>query len=354
MSASSRLGIWLAVAAAAAAACSGPVRRPPPPLADQVANGDRDLKSALRSELESEILDDYDRDAPPDLETKLLPVVGAARIGVGPGDFLVDQELANASSRWPLTISPEMLGHARSKNLELHLAADSSAAWAFDEVSWRFTVCGRTLVVPLRLTALYARDGDRWVPALEHLSWGAALDDDAPVVGRSVPSATAAPELTSALEAAVAPLLQVPIVSSPLVSVGPEALLLGPGWDQEWHGALVAGHALAQDRLELEDHRVGIIGRTPAEATIAYLAGNLRAADGGAGPRLRATFVFERREQPVVNATANSRSSAAAQRWVLVQGHVSAPIDDESLARATVGSAAVRLNPLVVQCPGGG
>ena len=33
-------------------------------------------------------------------------------------------------------------------------------------------MCGRTAVIPLRITMLYARDGDRWVPMFEHMSFG--------------------------------------------------------------------------------------------------------------------------------------------------------------------------------------
>ncbi|MBK7539071.1 MAG: nuclear transport factor 2 family protein [Myxococcales bacterium] len=316
-----------------AAGCSGPPRRTPPPLADQLANGDRDLKISLRNELRSEILDSYERDDVPDLDTALLPTIGAARIGVGPGDFLIDQDLVKFSSRWPLTIDPAMAQSVRSKHLDVTLAADTSAAWMFDEVSWRLTICGRTLVIPLRLTALYARDGDRWIPALEHLSWGAA-PVDLSVLGSSVQSATVSQDIDQALEAAIAPLLQAQIPASPSWSKGPDALMIGPDWSQEWRGLELVGKALASGKLELEDKRSGVVGRSTDKATVAYWVGNLRTTGSAPQRRLRASFVFERH----------------LRQWVVVQGHVSAPIDDESLARLTVGSALAGLTPLTVQC----
>lgn len=333
-----------AAALAALAACSSATKRSLPPLADQVANGDRDPEQALLAELQAEVLESYERDDPPDLETAVLPI-GAARIGVGPGDVLVDQELVNASSRWPLMIDAETPTAVRSKRLELHLAKDRSAAWVFDEVSWRIEICKRTLVIPLRLASLYARDGDRWVLAVEHLSTGAELPSAGPLIGRSFPSAEVSRDLGDDVSRSVALLLRGPVPESPLVSTGAEAALLGPSWSQEWHGAAVLAEQLFDGSISIEDSRIGVVGRDPARATIAYWVGNLiGTAVSGQRARLRATFVLERRP----GATGAPKSSS---RWVVVQGHVSLPVDDETLAQSAVGSALLSLNPLVARCP---
>lgn len=333
------IGIGLVVASSCAAACGSPPRRSIPPLADQISNGDRDQRQVLLAELQSEVFDAYDRDAPPDLETGVLPRVGAARIGVGPGDLLVDQELAAASSRWPLMIDPSTPTAVRSKKLELHVAGDHSAGWMFDEVSWRIEVCKRTMVIPLRFTAMYARDGDRWVLAVEHLSTGASLPEQGGMIGRSVPAAEVSTSLAEDVAASVTAELTAPIADSPLVSSGPEAVLLGPGWHQEWHGPDIISQQLVLGTLGLEDRReerrIGVVGHDVASATVAYWVGNLVAtAPDGARTRLRGTFILEKR----------------SGRWAVVQAHVSLPVDDETLARSTVGSALVSLNPLKVQC----
>lgn len=323
----------LALAVLALAACANPPRRAPPPLADQVGTGAREQGVQAREELRAEILDAYQRDEPPELNTALLPEVGPARIGAGPGDFLVDRELDNAGSRWPLTLDGETPSEARSKVLQLHAAADGSAAWMFDEVSWRITVCDRMLVIPLRVTALYARDGDRWVHAIEHVSWGAPATSAEPVLGRNVASASTSSELAAALAAAIAPLLANPIPAASSFATSSDAVLVGPTWSQEWHGADLIGKALAAGPLAVEDQRAGVIGRDQARATVAYWVGNLRSTQRPQA-RLRATFVLERR----------------AGQWTVVQGHVSAPIDDEHLAAMTLGAARGQLNPLRAKC----
>lgn len=336
-------GVGLVLAASAAtfiaAGCGSPPRRASPPLADQISNGDRDQRQVLLAELQAEVFDAYDRDAPPDLETGVLPQVGAVRIGVGPGDLLFDQELAAASSRWPLMIDPATPTVVRSKKLELHVADDRSAGWMFDEVSWRIEVCKRTLVIPLRLTAMYARDGDRWVLAVEHLSTGASMPEEGGMIGRSVPAAQVSAELADEISASVTAELTAPIAESPLVSFGPEAVLLGPAWHQEWHGPDIGGQQLVLGTLGAEDRReerrIGVVGHTVASATVAYWVGNLVAnAPDGARTRLRGSFILEKR----------------SGRWAVVQAHVSLPVDDETLARSSVGSALVSLNPLRVQC----
>jgi SnoaL-like domain len=325
--------------------CGGPTRRPAPPLADQAASGDGDPQQALLSELQSDVLDAYERDEPPELDTSVIPVVGSARIGVGPGDVLVEQELDNASSRWPLMIGANTTTAVRSKRLEIHLAADQSAAWMSDEVSWRIEICGRTLVIPLRLTALFARDGDRWVLALEHLSTGVDVDKLEGRPGRSIPPAQASPTVAAAVATAVGQALQVPAPASPLLSTGPESVLIGPGWSQEWHGADLTGQRLVSGTLRVaetlvgsalqRERRIGVVGRSVDSATVAFWVGNLLATTAdGVSQQLRGSFVLERRHD----------------QWVVVQGHVSVAVDDETLAQSAVGSALIKLNPLTARC----
>jgi hypothetical protein len=50
--------------------------------------------------------------------------------------------------------------------------------------------------------------------------------------------------------------------------------------------------------------------------------------------RLRGTFVFEKR----------------ADRWVVVQGHLSEPIDDADLAQLVFGTSLVGDKPLTLTC----
>lgn len=368
------------------AGCPGPPAREQPPLADPVAVTDRDLRADMRVELQDETLSAYERDEPPEFESTMIPPqIGSARIGVGPGDVLIGAELERAPSRWPLDVAAGTPTAARSKRLEIHLAQDGSAGWVFDEISWRIGMCGRTAVIPLRFTALHARDGDRWIPVFEHLSFGRTPIParDRTLRGRTFRDARIDPDLHDALSRVLAPVLSRNIARNPTTIVtGPEALLLGPDLYDEWHGPEVLGAQLAAANLRAEDRRVGIVGRRASTATIAYWVGNfvanLPARPGVAGGkvRLRGTFVFEKRraEKVVIAEDGKSTQSAAPPkscgsdpegcRWMLVQGHVSQPIDDGpdldpdkreyvDLATSVFGTALISPKPLEVTCDDG-
>jgi hypothetical protein len=370
----------------ALAACPGTQVREAPPLSDPIAVTDRDLRADMRAELQDEVLGSYERDEPPEIESTMIPPqVGPARIGVGPGDVLIGPELERAPSRWPLDVSSSMPAEARSKRLEIHLAQDGTAGWVFDEISWRIGICGHTAVIPLRMTALYARDGDRWIPVFEHLSFGhiPVKARDGTLRGRTVRDARIDSDLHDELSRVLAPVLarNASGVAGKL-ETGPEAMLLGPEAADEWHGPDVLNAQLVPVNLRAEDRRVGIVGRRPSTATIAYWVGNF-VADLPARPgfaagkvRFRGTFVFEKRlvdkveikddkpSKPASAAPKSCASEGAECRWMLVQGHVSHPIDDGpdadpdkreyiDLASLVFGTALVSPKPLEVTCDDG-
>lgn len=313
----------------------------------------------LVAELQDEILTSYDRDEPPDVETLLIdPAVGPARIGVGPGDVYFGDDVARlASSRWPLQIDSSTTPTAvRSKRLRIRLSRDRgvSAAWISDELSWRITACDRTAVVPLRLTALYAHDGDRWVEVYEHLSFGRVPSPtaDGQLRGKPFVEAVVDRALSEKLSGQLNALNSGDAARTKLaVATGtteddpmkpPAAFLLGPDPDGEWEGGTVESIRLVDGTMTLDRARVGTIGR-PDRATVAYWVGNL-VADLSHHPGapaskvlLRGSFVFEKRNDT----------------WVVVQGHVSQPIDDNDLAQLVYGTALISDKPLQVTCDDG-
>jgi hypothetical protein len=371
--------------ALALAACSSPPRAPVAHVDTGVGAAEPDdvRRKRLVAELEDDILGSYERDDLPDLDTEMIPpTVGPARIGVGPGDVLFGDEVRQrASSRWPLYLGPSVVTEARSKRLDIHLANDKSisAAWASDEISWRMLVCGHIAVFPLRMTALYAHDGDRWVEVFEHLSWGrvpmpyfsTANGDklvnvlrgremlnphDNPIVDRKL-----ADELSAVLQALLS---RSPERIGQVVSLDPThraeddpsqpapTLLIAPDPEGEWHGDQEVMHLQIVDgSLRAEDRRVGTVGPNVVRSTIAYWVGNFVAElaarpgiEAGTKVRLRGTFVFEKRKG----------------RWIVVQGHLSEPIDDFDLASDVLGSSLamseqdfLRKRPLQVSCDDG-
>lgn len=64
-----------------------------------------------------------------------------------------------------------------SKRLDVHLYFDDSAGWLSDELSYRVPFGGRHATIPLRMTAVFIRDIDRWVLVMEHISYALTLDD---------------------------------------------------------------------------------------------------------------------------------------------------------------------------------
>ena len=147
------------------AACPGPKKPEPVKGGDPLPITNPDVRAQYVAELRSEILANYERDDPPELaKSMLLPRVdangaehalGPIRIGVGPGDVLVAEQLEKPPTRWPLEVPPPSdprqpaRTEARSKRLEVHLSQDGRSAWAFDEISWRVHLkdCPRTAAI---------------------------------------------------------------------------------------------------------------------------------------------------------------------------------------------------------------
>lgn len=338
-----------------------------------VSDSELDRRMRLIAELQDEILTSYDRDELPEVDTTMIPAAtGPARIGVGPGDVYYGEQVRQlASSRWPLQLAPNTPTIVRSKRLQIHLSSDSqvSAAWVSDEISWRIILCGRTAVIPLRLTALYAHDGDRWVQVFEHLSFGrmpqptpsgelrgslmVSPNEDCrrpevcPVVDRGLSD-----ELSRALSALLSQQstriqLSVAAGKSTDDPLRPApTFLLGPDPDGEWDGtSAVETIRLIDGKVVVEgDRRIGTVSMGPsARATIAYWVGNITAdlehhpGSPASKVRLRATFVFEKRND----------------KWIVVQGHISQPIDDVDLAQMIYGTALISEKPLQITCDDG-
>jgi hypothetical protein len=332
----------------------------PPTVVEQAAAAEADIerRRRLAAELEDEILTSYERDELPEVETLLIdPQVGPARIGVGPGDVYYGEDVGRlASSRWPIQIEPGTPTAVRSKRLRIRLSSDRqvAAAWTSDELSWRITMCGRTAVIPLRITALYAHDGDRWVQAYEHLSFGRMPlpTADGSLRGKEIPEAVVDKDLAEQLTRVLTQLISAQSTKVTASAAGgangddptkpATTFLLGPDPDGEWSGGQAASIRLVDGKLSIDRPRVGTIGR-PDKATVAYWVGNFIAdlahhpGTPGSKVLLRGTFVFEKRKD----------------EWVVVSGHLSQPIDDIDLAQLVYGTALMSEKPLQITCDDG-
>nr|HEX4318231.1 nuclear transport factor 2 family protein [Kofleriaceae bacterium] len=327
-----------------AAACGGDPKQTKPLTVSAGAPSETEelVRSRVASELTEDILASYERDDPPEVATDMVRAeVGGARIGFGATDIVFGDELLHPPSLWrhdaPKPGATNRLfvdgdSELRSKDLRVVLSADRSAAWVSDDLSWRLPACGRTAVVPMRSTELYAHDGDRWILVFQHVSFArplAAPTGDAPMrrfkqqVVRDV-----ADPLSAVLQGA--------LLGRVRGTLGTDAHLVGPDVGDDWFGAAIASAQIGNGNIRAQERRVGTIGRSVGRATVAYWIGDFDVdGPGGIGKvPLRGTFVFEKRDG----------------NWVLVQGHLSQPIGDDALAQKVFGTALVQMSPLRLDC----
>ena len=197
----------------------------------------------------------------------------------------------------------------------------------------------------------------------EHLSFAQVpkpqVDASGALLGKPMANAQLSKDFTDTLSRVLSPVLYHNPAMAQYVSLDLEhraesdprqpapTLLLAPDPDGEWHGDQdVATAQLVDGPLKSEDRRVGTVGFDPSKATIAYWIGNFD-ADLPARPgiaagkvRLRGTFIFERR----------------ADKWIVVQGHLSEPIYDNDLASQVFGTALdsdLQREPLRLNCDDG-
>jgi ketosteroid isomerase-like protein len=329
------------------------------PVGDPFSGESSDETPVLRRELEAEVLESYERDDPSpgeDWQGVIDPALGITRFGVRPTDQAVVTTGAPPPRILPLGLAPGADDasnpacdeNLRSKHLVLHLAPDGATAWVTDEVSACVSVCGKQALVPLRLSAVYVRGGDRWVLAMEHVSYPQPAADliargekSAEPIGGFVSARARAPGLADVVAHAVA--ATQPDDRAAGFSTAPDALAWWPELAHELVGpAITTGPSLTDafdaSAIAVEGARVGI-GPTSGPGAIAWWSGTVlvhaRKGDGGDQPvRLRATFVLRR----------------DADRWRVVQSHVSAPIDDATLARQIAADATIVNGHVSVPC----
>jgi hypothetical protein len=363
---------WIPVIAALAA-CPGRSRGGPAgPPSDPYPGREQQLSALLLRDLEIEVLEGlqlptFETGVP---ATSVSARVGAVHIGVGPED--VTAGTIGSVDRWPLTVLDEVgarLDRPQSKRLEMHLSEDLTTAWVADEISYRLPGCvgqdGRykVFVIPLRMTSLFVRDGERWVPVLEHLSYPQRIADlvdgaEKPLGVRMRNGRDPRPDVNepmATIKRALEPGLPAD-ERARLFDGGPAALALWPDPAQELRrSAVVSGaslaHAFDASSIKLESWRLGM-SPDPAGGVgggnVAWMAATIkvdaRRARGDAVEtvvlRLRATFVLERR---VVEG---------ALRWQIVQSHVSSPVDDDALLELVVGASARDGKPWTRACLG--
>lgn len=269
----------------------------------------------------------------------------------------------------------------QSKNLDVHVYGDGSVGWISDELSYRVPNEGREAAIPVRLTAVFVRDIDRWVLVLEHMSYAlprseilamaerGELEPPMPIKSafqdarqarllkvyvqrehnaNEQTRARAARQRTST-DGDTAPDTKLDAPSTTgdepaddeddqQANVDDQALFaLLPGTRQEYRGAQTYGApSLAQlftwpggapARVLVGDYR---IGKSP-NRRVAWMVANLSVAVTTPSGRelsigLRGTYLFAK----------------SGRLWKLVQSHVSVPVAESRLAERFFGAPATR------------
>ena len=225
-----------------------------------------------------------------------------------------------------------------SKNLSVHVSRDRTTAWVVDEISYRIPHRGRQAAMPLRYTAVFARDLQRWVLVMEHLSYplsselmrelgaAGALATPAPLDKHGMPSLWEIVHEYIAVDAAARARSSVLAATA---TASEDRVLLLPDPRAELRGAAIYTAPNLADifgpstQVAARDLRVFFApgGR------VAWMAGNLamttQVNDQAVTIGMRLTAVLEHDE----SAT-----------WRLMQGHVSVPMRREQLEAQVLGA----------------
>lgn len=321
----------IAVAALASCATSSPARRTE--LVDSVVSDSGDARGRLLRELAEEVRESYQRtslDATA-AAASIDPSIGLVAIGVGPAELAVG--LAPAL-RWPVTAVDGQPVALVSRALEVHLSADETVGWSFDEATLELAVCGRTAAIPIRIFQVHVRDSERWTLVAEHLAYAPAmgtwLDAARGPEGGRIPDALERQPESAAARAALAEAFA-PDGERALWDAGPDALAVWPDAVQVLRGGAVAAGptlatALDASLVDLDGVRLAL-GPSRAVAIASATLG-ARTTQAGGEPldlRLRATVVIER------------TGDNGAATWRVRGAMVSVPVSARELIARTLG-----------------
>ena len=317
--------------------CCGGSERTLPTLAPSSLNQEADLGlEELRKSLESTVLENYVQLTFGNIEAFLDGVATEREvqfIGVTPRDVVVG--VNPAALQKDRRLYRHRRPHILSKNLDVHLSEDGSVGWVYDEVSYRIEYMGREASVPIRSTALYVRDVERWVLVSEHLSYGVPMSDLVALVARGDFKAGTIMKTengpSEALSASLVGLVGRFVngsSSDEVVFDDEDTLILLPGPEQEFHGfESLDAPALAEifgtaSTVAVQTFRVQL----SLSKRVAWMVANLSVRSEFNGDEfeipLRGSFVLERRRD---------------KGWGLVQAHVSAPLSEKELSARVFG-----------------
>jgi ketosteroid isomerase-like protein len=272
-----------------------------------------------------------------------------ALLGIGPRNLVIKSGDDASIASWdPRPFSKREVS-LLSRNLEIHLSRDNSMGWVFDELSLRVPHAEREAAVPLRYTALFVRDIDRWALVMEHTSYAISAPQLRQMAASkalrkpaAIPRRRGLDRVARLIESYVRDILannasaitrrhtrqrrRGRLTDAERARLGIRLFLL-PGMYNEHHGAdAMAAPPLASlfgdgVSLALESSRVHLSGNKDIAWMIANLSVQIPGQKGPVEIGLRGTFVLE----------------LMTNGWELVQAHVSAPVTQKQLRERVLG-----------------
>jgi len=333
-----RISAWLCclVGGAVLAACGGARKVADVEHVDPMQDVGSGM-AELRQDLESTVLENYSHLSLGNLDAYADSIAEGLICLLGPRatDLVLDGSPLRGRRDRRLLRDRDIRMY--SKNLELHLSKDGSAAWVADEISYRVPHQGREAALSLRYTAVFARKAGRWEMLAEHLSYPLAVD--------RVVTAARAERLPkpSKMGRVIAKAAEVPASIVRRMHAGPadyrasvlstaaSALQWLPDTGAEYRGPAI-GTAPRLGGLfggKASFQRVGIIAQVTASETVAWVAEQ---------SRLRVNVAGEEIVFPIQGLYVMVKSDGG---WKVVQSHVSVPLTDGLIDEAVFGDAPV-------------
>ncbi len=330
------LVVWIgggALAACTLAACT-PKRAPVVPNVPVDDGEDSGMdRTALARDLEVTIREAYAA-LSDGYEERYLDGLARDRrlvlIDVGPEDVLVgfDVKACRICQQFD-----DRRVELRSKRLEVHITADGTSGWSFDELSYRVVHEGRRVIIPMRSTGVYERRNGRWLVVQQHVSYGVP---DAELGAYAAAGRGGRPLPLESWTAPGEPAAQARAVletaaggGDAALATGDATLVLGSDPDAEWRGPAAAAHGSLRSqygddkKFEIRDLRV----KTSATGQLAWAAANVIVASQYEGKPvslpLRITWVLEHKDGV----------------WRVVQLHTSVPVPAEELSLRVFGTS---------------
>jgi len=299
---------------------------------------DQDLGlEGLERDLEATVLENYSQLTLGNIEAYREGVSADERLvlfGLSPLDVVLEHRQTARDRRLYRRLGPTLL----SKNLDVHLSTDGSVGWVFDEVSYRVPYIGREASIPIRTTALYIRDVERWVMVMEHQTYALPIDEIVAMV-----AADRLPQprrFKTAYDKKSGQARQVLSIVGRLhnddseryrrrkIAEAADALVVMPGPD-EYHGEQASeSPSLASlfgegTTVGIRDYRIQIARSKEVAWMAANLVVNTTVNDDPIELGLRGTYVLENRK---------------SHGWMVVQMHIGAPIFERELSRRVFGT----------------